>query len=126
MRKPKNKNPQMKGGFEPIIYEQLKDKCDVSYEATRLPYVTHHSYIPDFKVDTSSGHSFYVEVKGYFRTADQVKMRAVKLANPEVDIRIVFQKNNKINKHSKMYYSDWAEKYGFPFAIGTIPEEWLE
>lgn len=115
----------MKGGFEPVVYSAIKDKVNVSYEETRLPYVTHHNYIPDFEVSTPSGIKFFLEVKGYFRTADQVKMKAVKTANPSADIRIVFQKNNKINKHSKMHYSDWADKYGFPYAIGAVPEEWL-
>lgn len=117
----------MKGGFEPLIYEQLtKAKVKVSYEETKLPYVTHHYYVPDFEVNTRSGTTFFLEVKGYFRTADQVKMRAVKTANPDLDIRLIFQKDNRLNKFSKMHYSDWATKYGFPFAIGELPKEWLE
>lgn len=123
----KNKNPELRGGFEPVIYNELKKaRVGVSYEEDRLPYITHHSYVPDFKVSTQSGTIFYIEVKGYFRTADQVKMRAVKKANPEIDIRIIFQKDNKLNAHSKMKYSEWAEKYGFPCAVGSIPPEWLE
>jgi hypothetical protein len=121
------KSPIMKGGFEPLVYEQLKkSKVKVTYEESRLPYVTHHNYVPDFEVSTRSGVSYFLEVKGYFRTADQVKMKAVKAANPNLDIRLVFQKDNKVNKFSKMYYSDWAEKYGFPYAIGEVPKEWLE
>ncbi len=128
MAKPKQeKQPSMKGGFEPVVYDQLmKEKSiDVSYEEDRLAYVTYHNYVPDFKISTSSGRTFYLEVKGYFRTADQVKMKAVKVANPTVDIRFVFQKDNKLNKYSKLHYSDWATKYGFLYAIGSVPEEWL-
>ena len=121
-----SKSPLFKGGFEPLIYKQLKDaKVDVKYEEDRLPYVTYHNYIPDFKISLKSNHIYFLEVKGYFRTADQVKMRAVKKHNPDTDIRIIFQKDNKLNAHSKMHYSDWAIKYGFPYAIGAVPEEWL-
>lgn len=117
----------MKGGFEPLVYDQLKkSKVKVTYEESRLPYVTYHNYVPDFEVSTRSGVTYFLEVKGYFRTADQVKMKAVKAANPNADIRLIFQKDNKVNKFSKMYYSDWAKKYGFPYAIGEIPKEWLE
>jgi predicted nuclease of restriction endonuclease-like RecB superfamily len=120
------KNPSFKGGLEPLIYEELlKAKVGATYEEDFLHYVTHHRYVPDFKITTRSGTVFYLEVKGYFRTTDQVKMKAVKVANPNEDIRILFQKDNKLNKHSKMHYSDWAKKYNFPFAIGTIPEEWF-
>lgn len=122
----KKQDPELRGGFEPVIYRELKNaKVKVTYEEDRLPYVTHHSYVPDFKVSTLSGSVFYLEVKGYFRTADQVKMRAVKQANPDLDIRFVFQRDNKLNKHSKMTYSLWAAKYGFPCSIGTVPLEWL-
>lgn len=103
----------------------MKHEVGVTYEESFLPYVVHHRYVPDFKISTKSGTVFYLEVKGYFRTQDQVKMRAVKLANPNEDIRILFQRDNKINKHSKMHYSDWAVKYGFQYTIGVIPEEWL-
>ena len=41
-------------------------------------------------------------------------MKAVKAANPDLDIRIIFQSpHNKINKRSKTTYSMWAEKNGF-------------
>jgi hypothetical protein len=46
-------------------------------------------------------------------------MRAVKETNPELDIRFIFQSENK--KQLK-----WADKYGFPYAVGEIPEEWMK
>lgn len=127
MAQKKKKEPLMKGGFEPEIFKQLqsRENLDVSYEEDRLAYITYHNYVPDFKISTPSGVTFYLEVKGYFRTADQVKMKAVKKTNPDADIRFVFQKDNKLNKYSKLHYSDWAIKYGFPYAIGSVPAEWL-
>jgi hypothetical protein len=54
-------------------------------------------------------------------------MKAVKQANPDVDIRFVFQSPfNKINKGSKTTYAAWAERNGFPWcAYHSIPIEWL-
>jgi hypothetical protein len=54
-------------------------------------------------------------------------MKAVKEANPDLDIRIIFQSpHNKINKRSKTTYSMWAEKNGFPWcAYYAIPVDWL-
>lgn len=49
-------------------------------------------------------------------------MRLVKEQNPELDIRLVFQNDGKVGK--RMRYSDWADKYGFPFAIGRVPKDW--
>ena len=45
-------------------------------------------------------------------------MAAVKKQHPDLDIRMVFYSRSKTNIR-------WAEKYGFPYAIGKIPEEWL-
>lgn len=52
-------------------------------------------------------------------------METVKKQHPELDIRFVFQKNNPLRKGSKLRYTDWAEKYGFPHSVNSIPEDWL-
>jgi len=54
-------------------------------------------------------------------------MKAVKAANPDLDIRFVFQTPyNKIYKGSKTTYAKWADKHGFPWcAFHSIPIEWL-
>lgn len=38
---------------------------------------------------------------------------------------MLFQNNPKLHKASSQRYSDWCEKRGIPYAIGSIPEEWL-
>lgn len=98
---------------------------ELHYEASSLPYVLPKKYIPDFEVITKSGRKFYIEVKGYLRPEDRTKMIAVKHLNPDADIRLLFAKNNKINKNSKTTYMDWARKHGFMAACGKIPSEWL-
>jgi len=106
--------------------QKNKNIVDVSYESTALPYIIQKIYVPDFVVLLKDGRYLYLETKGYFKSEDRTKMRAVKLANPSLDIRMVFPKDNKINKNSEMRYSDWCEKYGFVYCIGNPPKDWFK
>tara|TARA_R100000781_G_scaffold55018_1_gene35887 strand:+ start:43 stop:390 length:348 start_codon:yes stop_codon:yes gene_type:complete len=114
----------MRSGLEVQVADLLDElEVDYTYEGTKLPYVIEHNYIPDFQVG-----SIFLECKGYFKSSDRRKMLAVQKANPELDIRFVFQApNNKINKNSKTSYAMWAEKHGFPWcAYYAIPISWLK
>ena len=97
-------------------------KLDYTYEEGKLPYVIEHNYIPDFRVG-----DVYLEAKGYFPADQRRKMKAVKKANPDLDIRIIFQNPlKKISKTSKTSYAMWAEKNGFPWCVYyAIPVDWL-
>lgn len=122
---------KLKGDLEPIVCKHLEAQKDIQfeYESEKLPYtsVDYHKYIPDFIVTTRSGRKLYLEVKGYFRPADRKKMLLVREQHPDLDIRMVFKYNNKINPKSKTRYSDWCEKNGFLYCLkGQIPEEWFE
>ena len=99
----------------------------VTYESAKLVYYVpspERNYNPDFTFLKSNGQPMYIEVKGYFRYEDQVKMKAVKECNPEADIRLVFGSKGKLPRR-KMTNLEWAEKHGFPCAVGAIPKEWL-
>lgn len=122
---------KLKGGLEREVLKGLKRfknpcKIKIEYESEQLPYTLSFNYRPDFVVHKANGSKIYIEAKGYFRIQDQIKMRAVKRCHPTLDIRFIFQQNKPIRKGSKMKYSDWAEKYGFPYAIGEVPKEWFE
>ena len=93
------------------------------YESTKVPYVLQCNYTPDFLLP----NGIYLETKGLLSEEDRRKMLAVKKANPEVDVRFVFQSpHNKIYKGSKTTYAKWAEKHGFLWcSYQTIPIEWL-
>ena len=109
MKTPRNK-------FEHKLFKQLKDsKVKFGYETEKLPYIIYGTYNPDFFL---AKNKIYIEAKGHFRPEAMRKMVAVKQAHPELDIRIVFYSSNK-------KYIKWATKYGFPYAIGNIPKEWL-
>ncbi len=116
------KRGQLKSGLEIRINKELKKrKVNYKYEDVALDYTLTKKYWPDFIVNDS----IFLEVKGYFDGQSRTKMRAVKLANPGLDIRMVFDKDNKISG-SKMRYSDWCKKYGFPYCVGSIPKEWFD
>jgi Autographiviridae endonuclease I len=113
-----------KNKFEGRLFGQLqrnqkKYEYDFSYETEQIPYTIEGNYIPDFPIKKKSGKKMYIEGKGYFRPESKRKMVAVKKQHPELDIRIVFYSARKRD-------IKWAEKNGFPYAIGRIPLEWLE
>ncbi len=105
----------------------------LEYESEKFRYTTEHNYLPDFKITTKKGTTFYLETKGNGRAFDhsvRVKMINVRDQHPELDIRILFYSDGKIGPKRKdgsfMKQSDWAQKNKFQFAIREIPEEWLD
>lgn len=116
---PKKKTTRNK--FESGIQKQLKKKfkkVKVLYEAVKIPYTIEGNYIPDFILE-SKLKTIYIETKGHFRPEAKRKMVAVKRQHPHLDIRIIFYSK-------KLRDIRWAERYGFPYAIGDVPQEWVE
>ena len=136
MQKPKHakkkfkKRGQLKSGLEIRINKELKKaKANYKYEDVALDYTLTKKYWPDFVVIVERKgmvpRRMFLEVKGYFDAQSRTKMRAVKETNPHLDIRMVFDKDNRISG-SKMRYSDWCKKYGLPYCVGSIPKDWFE
>jgi hypothetical protein len=120
---------KMKGTFEQAVLSDLDGRgVPYLYEPDKLAYYVERHYIPDLKLG-----KMIVELKGYFRQDSQRKMKAVKAQYPDMDIRFVFQKASatiqgakKRKDGTKMTCGEWADRQGFVWAEGTIPEEWLE
>ena len=88
----------MRSKLEENIADLLEElNVDYEYESEKLSYVIEAKYIPDFKVG-----DVYLEAKGYFPSDQRRKMKAVKKANPELDIRIIFQNPLKTKLQSKV------------------------
>ena len=112
----------MRSGFERTVAAQLKRaKVSFKYETLTLPYVISHVYKPDFILS----NGIIIEVKGYFRPGDIAKMRAVKAAHPDLDIRFLFMDAHKKIPGQKQTHAQWAERHGFPWASEVVPDEWL-
>lgn len=114
------KTGKYRSKFESQVAKSIprRKNVKVSYETHSISYSIPRIYNPDFTVVLPSGKCFYIEVKGWFRNEDKVKMRCVKECNPTLDIRFVFPNKNKKDIR-------WCERYGFPYAIGSVPGEWL-
>lgn len=82
-------------------------------------------YYPDFWLPD---HGFTIEAKGKFGQVDRMKMRLVREAHPDEDIRMVFMRNNRIGKQAvtETRYIDYAEKYGFPSVVLENIGEWFK
>lgn len=119
--------------FEQDTGEFLKSvKSDFVYEKVKFDYTVEGKYLVDFTITKKNGEIMHIETKGNGLSFDahaKRKMRAVKKANPNADIRILFYSDGKCGPKRKdgtfMRQSDWANKYGFPYAIKVIPESWL-
>ena len=100
------------------------NELEHEYESMKLLYVISATYNPDFILP----NGVILEVKGWFKPEDRRKMLAVKAANPDLDIRMVFQNpSSPISKGSKTTYAMWCEKNGFPFCSATeIPLQWFD
>lgn len=114
----------VRSNFEARIKRNLLDSgVKFEYESKKIKYETKHTYTPDFVFP----NGVIVEAKGYFQASDRTKHLAVKKQHPELDIRFLFQRDERLRKGSKTKYSDWCKKHGFKFAIGeTVPKEWIE
>lgn len=126
--KTKHKGNVLRSGFEKKVAQCLEShKVEYGYETLVLGYTipaTKHRYTPDFVLP----NGIIVEAKGAFTAPQRKKMAAVIEQNPDKDIRMLFMRNNPINKSSRTKYSDWCEKRGIPYHVsanGTVPDEWL-
>jgi len=112
--------------FEINLARSLAEKKIVfEYEQAKLQYIPKpRTYTPDFYLPEQD---IYIEAKGHLDKGDRVKMQLIKQQYPDLDIRFVFVRaTNKIYRGSKTSYADWANRYGFPWAEGSVPEEWLK
>ncbi len=128
MRKfyPRNRRDGKRSGLESQVASQL-DALGIKYgyESEVITYekpASTHRYTPDFILP----NGIIIETKGRFVTADRQKHKHIKAQHPDKDIRFVFSNPKaRIGKKSTTTYSDWCTKFGFKYAKGAVPNEWL-
>lgn len=130
-----------RSGFEDTIDGQLAESgVDYGYESTSVEWlraiskgvcgacgaegVTQRcSYTPDFVLS----NGIWIEAKGYLDGPDRTKLKAIRRQHPQIDLRLVFQRDNVIKgTKNKTRYSEWAEKNGFKWALKVVPKDWLK
>jgi len=137
--------------FEYLVYRALKDAGhDVRKTVPEDSMVYHHPvkngrctecgsaacvterrYTPDLYVrparsqEASSKHGgYFVEAKGYLRADKRSLLRSLRKARPDVDLRLLVQRDYKVGRGSLV---SWAQKYlKVPVAVwdGNLPEDW--
>jgi hypothetical protein len=119
-RKPRNR-------FEANVARCLiKHGVTFEYEGEVLRFTVpeiQRKYTPDFKLD----NGIYIESKGKFDREARQRMALVMEQHPDKDIRMLFMRDNPINKGSKTKYSDWCKQRNIKFAVskdGEVPKEW--
>lgn len=92
------------------------------YEPHQIKYFLDCSYTPDFVLQNDT----YLEIKGFFPPRDRRKLLAVKAQHPDLDLRMIFQRNNPLCKGSKTTYGMWCDKHKIPWCIWpNVPEDWF-
>ena len=87
-----------------------------TYESDKVNYqYDPQKYIVDFTIPIGThDEKIFIEYKGKLDGPTRKKMNAIKKSNPDIDLRIVFEKpNNKLYRGAKMRYWEWAERHGF-------------
>lgn len=130
---------EFRSKFERSIAEQLK-KAGIKYNYEKESYecftkvtngvcedcdgthvVQRRWYTPDFFLP----NGIIIEAKGHLTASNRTILKAVREAHDTLDLRLVFQSNNRINRGSETRYGDWADQQGIKWVIRKIPEEWL-
>ena len=120
----KKKISKYRSGLEEKVADLLSELgISYEYESKKISYVIQHHYTPDFILP----NHVILECKGYWDAADRRKIKQVKLDNPDIDLRMIFQAPyNTITKKSKTTYAKYCEKLGIPWSsFHNIPLEWL-
>lgn len=126
--------------FEKRIWDQLKQaKVKVEYEPETFEYhrrtrqtycrqcgskstYQRARYTPDFRI----GDGIYIEAKGYLKAENRAKMEDFLSSNDGFDLRFVFGADNWTTRKRIKKYSDWANAIGAKWAIGSVPDDWIE
>jgi len=138
----KTRKSGMRSGFEERVAKELDDaKVDYEYESREFVYseplrknlaacgdcgsrnlVRSGKYTPDFVLKSG----LIIEAKGRFTAADRRKMKAMKAQHPDVNIVMLFMRDNALSRKSRTFYSDWCMENDYDFSIGTLKKEWIQ
>lgn len=116
------KDREHRSNLETQVEESLiAQGLSPSYETEKFPYVLHRKYTPDFKVG-----NVYVEVKGWWPSAERTKFLQVIVNNPGLPIFVALQRPTlTLSKTSKTTYAQWCTKHGIAWCPIPIPPDFM-
>ena len=127
---------KFRSGYEREVYKNTykvskPSSFSLAYEdkKEKMKYTIEHEYLSDLVLTSKDKlRKIHVECKGYFKPSDRKKMLAVIRDNPDKDIRMLFQQDNKLSKAPRSKkYSQWCEQHGIKWAVGNkVPDEWIK
>ena len=113
-----------RSGFEERVVASLeKENIPFLYECESFEYTLTSRYKPDIFLK----NGVILELKGFWKPTDRRKHAAMKAQHPDIDIRLVFQRNNTITRTSKTTYGDFCDKHSIPWCVfPNIPQSWFD
>ena len=114
------KTSKYRSGLEQAFAEATKEEFE--YESLKIRYKIQSTYLPDF---VHQGSHILVECKGFFRTGDTKKYKAIRDSLPEPwELVFVLSDNRKkLRKGTKMDMGKWCDKEGILwFTMDTLDE----
>ena len=122
-RSQKSKLGNFRSEFEKDVATQLQP-FGFSYEPCQIDYRVERKYTPDFVYELN-GRVYYIECKGYFRSGDTQKYRAINqcLKENEELIFVLMKPNQKVSKSTKNTMAQWCDKHDILwYNIETLKE----
>lgn len=83
-----------------------------------VPVYRDTTYTPDFYFPATG---VVMEAKGKFDARARKVALAMQEQHPDVDYRILLQRDNWLSGKKKQRYSDWLTKQQIPWAVGKYP-----
>lgn len=125
MKKARKVNKYRSRFEETIAADLRKRKVTFEYETLKLPFIqpeSKHIYKPDIILP----NGIILELKGKFDNQSRKKMALVmEQYKDKLDIRMVFMRNQPLQKGAKNTYGDWCNSRGVKWCVAPIPEEWI-
>lgn len=104
-----------------------KFKANYTYENIKITFSAPYTTCVDFYVQKKDETYMCIEAKGYFRKGETKKYKYLRLAEPDLDFRFIFEDADKpVRKGAKLNHGQWAEKHGYKWADKEFPKEWLK
>ena len=124
--------PPYRSWFEvDIAIDALERGIEFEYEKEHIIWIEPEKvrkYNPDYFVYRRDGSLIVVEAKGRWTAEDRKKICFVTEQNPDLDLRMLFERDNTLSKSPKSKkYTEWCAMKGIKCAVGrAVPQRWLD